>query len=901
MSKNFPKLTHNESDFPRLGNVDVYKYDNDFDYGRYDYTQMELIICSVPWDMGEVHIGNRTLSGVGNVVYFESKEKRDAWFDSIPDSECYRFETKFKELHSEHVIDVPIPYDMCARHNYLVVRYAMFANDDSPVRYEQEDGAREWFWFIREVEFVAPNTTRLHLLEDAFQTWIYDVDVTSMILERGHAPMFKTKVDAYLSNPLDNNEYLLTEDVNFGDATQVKNIDALALNYNDMMACIATTADPTGTWGSKSADSWKVPAKPSNTVNGVPSVFVFAINVGNLGDFLSNVDAGLPQFKQTIQGVFFASEDLLDLGGSFQFANTTCWPANAKRKVYDLTKLDKSLFGYPSDYAGIAKLYTSPYAHIEVTDENGVVDIIKVEDTTGTITVNAALSIAYPFVGIDAYLGGTGGNAGVTVKFKNVSEHSMTVDGAWYETLRSWKVPTFAVVLESSTEYDYSTHFDRKQRVVDYNTAYDNASASALTTKNTADASADANKANVDTIAGANKSNADASADTAKANSDLTSAANVAIAGNNASNVVANAGLNTAANTAIKDISNQNDTNVTSHAMDYNNLMATASNTITSLTALSTVAANEMQGSISSSSQMATSGISAMGSALSGDLGGFTSSIATGTIGAQATLASTHVASGQTVVQSGATQAQTTVSATLANTKSNDDLTSNKDARTDICKEQNDAITGIAANNAATMNDNAAEMYGQPNGAVPQASTNTQTTEKDNAARTQTAATTAASNTQTVEKANNSTRYNTAISNAGRSKTQAQSAITNDTAQAALKAPYVFGQFADGDSATTKPIALFSHIVTQSKGAISSAGDEMLRYGYMLDKQWKFDGNWNVGKYFTYWKLRDFWVSNLNVPDMYMDRLRFFLYGGVTIWRKPEDIGKRTIYENFEG
>jgi hypothetical protein len=94
-------------------------------------------------------------------------------------------------------------------------------------------------------------------------------------------------------------------------------------------------------------------------------------------------------------------------------------------------------------------------------------------------------------------------------------------------------------------------------------------------------------------------------------------------------------------------------------------------------------------------------------------------------------------------------------------------------------------------------------------------------------------------------------------------------------------------------------MALFANIVTQSKGAISCAGDEMLRYGYMLDKQWSFDGNWNVGRYFTYWKLKDFWVSNLNVPDMYMDKIRFFLFGGVTVWRNPADIGNRSIYENF--
>ena len=177
--------------------------------------------------------------------------------------------------------------------------------------------------------------------------------------------------------------------------------------------------------------------------------------------------------------------------------------------------------------------------------------------------------------------------------------------------------------------------------------------------------------------------------------------------------------------------------------------------------------------------------------------------------------------------------------------------------------------------------------------------TATQTTEKANATRSRNAEVNAALNTRDTALANNQRDYSTSIANAGRSRTQAQSAIANDIRQAGLRSPFVFGAFADGDTATTKPMALFANIVTQSKSAISSAGDEFLRYGYRFDKQWPFDGDWNKGKYFTYWKLRDFWVTNLNVPDMYMDKIRFFLFGGVTIWRKPEDIGNKSIYDNF--
>ena len=799
-------LPNNKSDFPHIGNVDTYKYDNDFDYGRFDYTQMTLQICSVPWDMGEAHIGNRTISGIGNVVYFGSKENRDAWFAAIPDDECYRFETKFKELHRDLLIDVPIPYDMCAKHNYLVVEYNKLANDESPVQFEGNDGLRKWFWFIREVEFLAPNTTRLHILDDAFQTWIYDVDVTGMVLERGHAPMFAMRAAKYLENPLENNGYLLTEDVNFGEASQVKHIDVLELNSGDMYACIATTADPTGTWTNL------VPAQASYTNNGQPSVYVFAVPVANFNTFLANVTSQVPQFKQTVQGVFFASGDLLTLGSSFTFADVTCYGVSASRKTFDLCTLNKSLFGYDSRYADIAKLYTSPYAHIEVTDENGNVDTVKIEDTNGTIDVSAALSIAYPFITLDAHLLGVGGSASATVTYKNVDSHTFDVSGQWYDTLRSWNVPTFAVVLDAASEYDYSTRFDRAQRVVDYTTAQANDNANA---QNRVD---NANVTN--TMATANRD---------------------------------------ANNTLLED-------NNTAH---YNALTAVNTYTNAKISADAGIASglNLQATSLQNEFAATSAGIS----------GG--SSIASGAVSA---LASIPNLSSGSIIGGAASLTHSTISAASASSITLQSITTDS-AVANLMALGNDAYAG----EATRCNDNTLQAVTIENTAIKN---NTKTLNNSQTANSVAATSGIAANDASTINAN-----------AARNADAAQSAIDNDIAQAALRAPFMYGSFANGDGAANKPIALFAHIVTQSKSAISSAGDEMLRYGYHLDRQWDFDGNWNVGKYFTYWKLRDFWVSNLNVPDMYMDKLRFFLFGGVTVWRNPSDIGKRTVYDNFNG
>ena len=771
--------------FPHIDNVNVYKYDNELDYSRFDYTQMRLQICSVPWDMGEAHIGNRTISGIGNVVYFGSKAERDKWFDEIPDSECYRFETKFKELHKSLLIDVPIPYDMCARHNYLRVKYSKFANDDSPLEYEGDNGLNEWFWFIREVEFLAPNTTRLILMPDAFQTWIYDVNISGMLLERGHAPMFAMPTDTYLQNPIENNEYLLTDDVNFGDSMQTKHIDSYVFNSGNMLACVATTADPLRDFGNWENYTWRVPASAWYTQDGVPNIFVFAMKAENLNRFLENVDSDLMQFKQTIQAVFFVNEDLITVGSSFTFCSTTCYIVNSKRKTIDFVDLNKAQFSYPPKYENMAKLYTYPYAQITITDENGNTDIVRIEDTDGKIGISSAVSLSYPFLNISTHLLGIGGNALNVITYKNLNAKTFPFGGNWFEYLHEWQIPTFAVVLDPYTEADYATFFDRRQAQKDYYAAWDNAY-------------------------------------------DL------------ANTQVANAGLNVAANSASAAASNTSATAQAENTIGYNASVTIVDNGTTMDSALSTVAAADMQGTLAAASGFASGAIGSIGIGSGGMPSIGVSGLINSAIGASSTLASTAIGNGLTISLAADTIGANIGHQNASDTKTRGDLSAQIAMTNSTTAAQNGYISGSNANSAATTKGNADRLA-----------------------------------------------Y------------AAQNAIDFGWKQAGLRAPLTYGDFTNGDSATTKPIGLFAQIQTQSKAAISSAGDEFARYGYTFDKQWNFDGNWNIGKYFTYWKLRDFWVSNLNVPDMYMDRLRFFLFGGVTVWRKPEYIGNINIYDNF--
>ena len=778
----FPHLSSKGS-FPNVDGVNVYQYDNAVDYTRFDYSQMALQVCNVPWDMGEAHIGNRTISGIGNVVHFGSESERDEWFDSIPDDKCYRFQTRFKELHRDGEIIVPLPFDIACKYNYLRVSYNLVANDDSPLMFEKQGGVRQWFWFIREVEFVAPNATRLILMNDAWQTFIYDLQIPWMVLERGHAPMFSVDAKKYLANPIGNCAGLLADDVNFGDAPRiVSDTESFIFNAKNMYAVIVSSCDPSGNFGTKAGGDWHT-TSAYHQAEGVVSYWAFAVSTANLQTWVTKVSEDSPQFMRTIKAVCFVSSDLVTLNTAnpFTFGTVSCYWVSAGYKTNNLVTLDKSMFGYDSKYANIAKLYTFPYAKLIVYDESGDATEIRIEDTNGTLQLESTVNLVYPWLKVDGHLKGVGRAAAKTLSFTNITTKNMPISGNWRDTLMQWDIPTFGINQMAMAFNDYDTHFDRVQQLLAAGNAYDNAAA-------------------------------------------------------NADNTVANAGVTNAGNTAVTNASNANINNHSSMAQTYNSGIASFDNIMISANATSTIAANEQQGAIGAASSVASG---AIGAITSGNPIGAAASLVGGVVGAASTLASTAVANALTAAQSANANISNAGHATAANTKTATDAGYDTTTASDITAAHNSVNSSHAANDSATM-----------------------------------------------------------YANAARDLNTAQSAVDNQQLQAALNAPQEFGRWENGDYSTTRPMGVFCDVVTQDESAIRQAGDEFLRYGYAYNRQWAFDGNWNIGKHFTYWKLSDFWVRNLDIPDMYMDKLRFFLYGGVTVWRKPEDIGYFNIYQN---
>lgn len=89
-------------------------------------------------------------------------------------------------------------------------------------------------------------------------------------------------------------------------------------------------------------------------------------------------------------------------------------------------------------------------------------------------------------------------------------------------------------------------------------------------------------------------------------------------------------------------------------------------------------------------------------------------------------------------------------------------------------------------------------------------------------------------------------------------------------------------------------------VLTQNKGQIALAGDQMLRYGYAYNGAWTVE-HLQVMRHFTYWKCGEVWITaDSSIMEDARAAIRNMLINGVTVWSKPEEIGAVSLYDNWK-
>lgn len=793
----------------------------EFDQTRWAASSARAKLMSVPW-----------CGDYDNVVAFADDGARDAWIDA---QEGYAFETSWRRP-PEITYKVEVPYTSALLYNYLVLDLPTPTSDAEPLPGASGARVSRICYFVMDARPSAGSTTELEIELDVWTTFIGSLDVSYLQLEQGHAPMAEVTPGEFLASPMARSTHLLAPDVGAASATVAASAHACEID-SETVTLVITTSQVDGAWGDRYGAT---PAEPVSFAGAPASPEAWAVT-GSLESFLTDVVSQHPSFLQTVLAIASAPASLVTLGAVATFCGHEVRLVQPRAATLPLVDLEASDFGYDEAYAGIAKLYTYPYAHLEIADETGAVSVVRVEETTGSLDVMAQLSLAWGYVAVDTSVSGIG-RASAALSWTVLGRAaSSTLAGRWYETLRSHEVPLFSVRESSAVSYDWSAHHTNEQRALAAQNSYASETASAST------------------------ANANALASNATALTNATNSANN-ITTNNAVTVAANSEISARVNQAaiqgagasIAKLGDDQSADVRSMIASLEAEQAT----------LAVAATNNTAQAVAGGVSTLAGGIAeAAASGLSGDVGGAVGAIV-GTVGGLVQQGVSWNAANESIAVSQSNSGalyEANVAASVAKLQNateytNDATTIDRTTKVANVETQNSASNSIASNNSSLITTNA---------------TNSRTTADANANRT----------------------LATANANAGRTRDTALAAIQNDTEQAALGDVVTHGEQRPGSSGV-RPMLVQATVVTQAPGEIALAGDHMLRYGYACDFAWQVS-DWCPCERFCYWRASDVWMgSRGNVAERYQRKIKDILLRGTTVWKRPEDIGSVSVHDN---
>lgn len=915
----FPHL--DDTQFPDLANVDVYRYRNTFDYNRWE-ADTKIRLVNVLFN-----------SDYQDVVKFDTDAERDEYFDSL-EGYAQTLTTAFQVAPND-TVKLPIPYGVMVRYNYMYIDLPMYTSEAQPIDYEDKRRIKRYYYFIENVRQLAPSTCEATIALDQWTTYINEVDITFMMLERGHAPMKSISVEDYLSNPIANSRYLLAADYNYSSESVVSDSRFVPFGNGKKYVLIASTASagllanfgeatnaqPTSaaTYSDASGrDGYQMnvngyvfgqggldfsncalqtdPYASQNDI--VPNnVIVYAIEAEKVNDLFTALATRVPHFMRTVQGLFMLSDDLFELNKPYKLAGFTVYSVRPINGTREYVNIDKKMFGYPKEYADIAKLYTFPYSYVEVTDNNGNAFDMRIEQS-GNLALHQNVSLAFPYLKVQAFLTGVNGESYDTYTWTNLAGSTVSRQ-IWGDDfsrfLVDWDIPVYACYTRGWDDYRLANWAQNQLTRENAITAYQNAAQSANTGYANAVDSAETGYANAVRSANTGKQNADAGADTGKANADASANTSVTNTQNSSNTSITNTGLATAASIATVARANESSTTITNignstsqAAQAYDAGLQRGVQEADAKAVAATTLTNAIGGLAGSIASGAMSG--GVAGAVAGGVGGVISGVTSGVN------AAVMLNAASTKVELAITNSQ---EKTTSQNNSNTGITnSSNNAQTDNAETVTEATTAQTANNAATANTNAANSA---NTAKANA-TRTQTTTKANAARTQSTAITNADETRDTAESNADYSRDASVGNAQQGMTVAQRTATRTYQTHQNDAPIQRGTYS-GDAT----LDLFERrgvqfkVRTQRECDIAQAGDMMLRFGYALNQNWDVArSGLKVMKHFTYWKAQDVWVNaGSGVTNTAQYAIQSILERGVTVWNDPDEIGKVGIYGNL--
>ena len=1015
----FPHLS--DTQFPDLNTVDVYKFQNNFDYTRWD-AKSDITLCNVRWT-----------SDYTDVVAFSNNNERDAYFDELTNVHKQKLATAARVV-PDGSVKVPIPYDVIVRYNYLFLDIPIVTSPNNKLDYETDNGVRRWYFFIDSITYLSPNATELKVTPDIWTNFYHDISISYMLLERGHAPVAYSNTDSYLQNPIGNNTYLLAPDVNFDNANINRAVEYVPFGNGEKWVCIASVCTPEllSQLGVVSVSSDYAPSgnisysnvnarygyqlevhgltfgngydfsqanTPAGTAYGngnIPYIPVYAIKAtecyGN-GTFFKDIAEKCPQFLTTVKACFVVDENCIKFGTRHTLVNHYIYECVGDERKLLTKRLQQSDFNYPQELRRFAKLYTSPYSILEITDNDGKSVEVHIEETS-TLTVNSVVSLAFPYINERVFIDGIGGRGSTQYSWFDLNGNTDVLqmpNSDWFKYCFDWKIPTFGLFMNGQTAF-MPESFNRnvkqalRQALVNYhvsmrssNTAYENAcdqaavaytntENSAHTARENSYRSADTGKINADNVAGLAKTNTYNAADFTKQNADNDSLLEQTNVNNNAGvskvNAYNSADLSYTETQRSTEAAERNaylGANGTGYVetrgietstanVNLNiataNVLTTNANLVIAVTtdqnierSTSTALNSAVGGAISSGISGATTGATigggegALVGGIAGVVGGGINVVTTDMNNAIVTNVSQTIADMQAAYNTAATREKNALASDSQNNINalrNDSLTMNSlvalgqmENTTESALHNSRDSRIVAKKNADNTKTTAETNAGNTRTTALTNSSNLQTLAKKNADNSEVTAKQNATNTKATSRANASDVYYAAVDNGLRTKNNviANSGYTREVATLNAKEILENGKYtglaAIDDARNASPVECCSFngnpmpdymqtrglqikVKTQSDSAIRQTGAVFARFGYTLNQVWDVaNTGLNLMNHFTYWKAAEIWVSikEAGTNDI-CNAFRQMFLNGITVWKKPNEIGAINVYGN---
>lgn len=794
----------------------------------------------------EIHLVKTRLdAGYRNVIAWDSAEERDAWYDQHS-NRSFRLDSEFHVLPGQ-TIKLPIPFTTLNGYNQVYIEYPAM-----PVEYGPNRPMR-FYYFISDIEYRSPSTTACVITLDEWTTHGLEVDIPYIRLERGHAPMAAVDADRYLSNPIENTDLLTTPDESYGDggAGRITHSVDDIINAGPMWAVIAMTSDIDQSPGGFGQDGWRTPVTHSWRTQGAACYTTIAVEPADLDVFLDTIGAQAPQIMQTIEACFLIPKGLVTAARTVEYLGMSVRIIEPRQTIDSILTLSADKFDYPSEYRKIAKLYTAPYAWLEITDTSGKTQKIRIEDTTGKIQISKIASIVYPMIGIDAYVIGIGSGAGSTIEWQNFSRREFAAWGDWTATLRRFDIPTYAIVQEARQYFNFNAFWQQQQQRASIEESYRQSTTAAATQQQLTNAGLDRTAARLQ-----------------QAQAEQDAALSIGLS-------------------AQAEIRAQQRQRVLGDMADDATLMG------------KTFEAQQEQTYLAQSQAAART-----------DATITRDELALGVAGAAAVVAGAGLIAGVGgAVAGGATAAEAIGGAATGGT-----LAAFGGAITGVVQEglQLDAavMSGeqeqVSLMLAATQNE---ELYRYTAGDYYMSKRGRLTSTQDAIYAAQDAARRASlSNQQAYQSLISAGDIATSRSAAATAKALSDDiasgsrrvnldSIDRTARHASISAPVKIATPSGSSGDMTMPQAISVRIRTQDRGAIAAAGDQFLTHGYRLaGRQWKITTLKPMAK-FSYWE-GDAQIAAYDNSTTTYETIHAMFSDGVTIWEDPDDIGATSIYDN---